>query len=541
MKPFPTPPPPPFARPPASPFPAVATLALMTAVALLPLASWTTPAHGSEPSAQTEANVDADPYAAVVRVENSAIQPDYATPWNAGSPRGGSGSGFYIGDNRFLTNAHVVSNSARLVLRKIDNPQPLPARVKYIAHDCDLAMLELIDPTPFEDVEPMQIGGVPRLDTEVLAVGYPIGGERLSVTRGVVSRIDFVTYAHSAVDQHLAIQIDAAINPGNSGGPILQDGKAIGVAFQGVPGALAQNVGYIIPTPVVERFLTDVESGSYDHYVDLAISDFAIQNPAQIQALGLPDDGIGVMVANADSAGSAAGAIHRGDVILAINGSPVFNNGLIRVDGEFVNMNEIVERKFAGDVITLKVWRDRQEIEVDVELKRYLPYLIQANQYDQRPRYSLYAGLLFQPLDRNLLAAHNINNATINYFFNYYTTDELYMDHPEVVLLTQILPDAINNHFGNYNHRVVKEINGTRIRTLQDAHDALRDADADERGFLVIRLHDLERPLVLDREDIDAAHARILERYGVPEDHFLGNGAEPPPPAPDHAADDDAN
>ena len=56
--------------------------------------------------------------------------------------------------------------------------------------------------------------GLPRLDENVTCVGFPTGGTQISVTRGVVSRID--------VDGHsvLRIQIDAAINPGNSGGPV---------------------------------------------------------------------------------------------------------------------------------------------------------------------------------------------------------------------------------------------------------------------------------------------------------------------------------
>ena len=120
-------------------------------------------------------------------------------------------------------------------------------------------------------LKPLEFGGIPKLNTEVIAMGYPIGGDRISVTRGVVSRIDFRPYSHTGVDSHLTIQVDAAINPGNSGGPVLQDGKVVGVAFQGFSGRVAQNVGYMIPVPVIQRFLKDVEDGSYDHYVDLAV------------------------------------------------------------------------------------------------------------------------------------------------------------------------------------------------------------------------------------------------------------------------------
>src|SRR5436190_23596577 len=124
------------------------------------------------------------------------------------------------------------------------DPMKYIATVDHITNYCDLALHKVIDPSFFNDTKPLGIGGIPELESTVSVFGYPIGGERLSVTQGVVSRVDFRTYTHSVVDSHLSIQIDAAINPGNSGGPVLQDGKVVGVAFQGYSGDVAQNVGY---------------------------------------------------------------------------------------------------------------------------------------------------------------------------------------------------------------------------------------------------------------------------------------------------------
>ena len=60
---------------------------------------------------------------------------------------------------------------------------------------------------------------LPELDTNVTAVGYPMGGDNLSITRGVVSRVDLMDYTMLGAGDPplLTIQIDAAINPGNSG------------------------------------------------------------------------------------------------------------------------------------------------------------------------------------------------------------------------------------------------------------------------------------------------------------------------------------
>ena len=188
-------------------------------------------------------------YDSVVKIEVATQVPDYRTPWNSGRFSGGTGTGFIIGPNQILTNAHVVSDNRRLLVTRRGSSRKHVARVRHIAHDCDLALIELQDFEPFERLPYLDIGGMPTLESRVSAIGYPVGGERLSVTQGVVSRIDFSNYSHSRADSHLVIQIDAAINPGNSGGPVVQDGKVVGVAFQG--NTQADNVGYIIPTPVV--------------------------------------------------------------------------------------------------------------------------------------------------------------------------------------------------------------------------------------------------------------------------------------------------
>ncbi len=478
------------------------------------------PAFASRLPAQP-IDVNSGAWDGVVNIDASMQVPDYREPWNGGRPTGGSGTGFLIGKNRFLTNAHVVSNATKLVIRSSNDPEPHPARIVHIAHDCDLALLEAEDARHFEHLRPLELGGIPKLNTEVIAVGYPIGGDRISVTRGVVSRIDFRQYSHSGVDSHLAIQVDAAINPGNSGGPVLQDGRVVGVAFQGYSGNVAQNVGYMIPVPVIQRFLKDIEDGSYDHYVDLAISDFPIENPAQRKALGLADDGIGVMVGSVEPAGCAGGVLEIGDVILSIDGGPVYNNGLIKLDGELVNMNEAVERKFAGDSIEMEFLRAGKKQKATIELKRFIPYVRLGNVYDERPRYLVYAGLVFQPLERNLMEAHSIQQPVVNYLFDNFLNDKLYVERPEPVILTNVLPDEVNTFLTPYAHNVVDEINGVKITRLADVKDALAKKNGDE-PFVVVRLLEVNRPLVLRRDLAEAAHPRIMQTYNIREAAYLG-------------------
>ena len=61
----------------------------------------------------------------------------------------GNGTGWLVGKNKFITNAHVISNGTKLMIRMTNDPTPREARVLHVAHDCDLAMIEAVDPKPF--------------------------------------------------------------------------------------------------------------------------------------------------------------------------------------------------------------------------------------------------------------------------------------------------------------------------------------------------------------------------------------------------------
>src|SRR6202158_335355 len=208
----------------------------------------------------------------LVRITATEVSPDYKAPWNAGMLGRGIGAGFVIDSNRIMTNAHVVSNSRYLTVERDGDPNKYPAKVLFVAHDCDLALITVDSPNFYKNMLPLKFGGIPELESTVSAYGYPIGGERMSVTPGIVSRIDFQLYTHSSIDQHLAIQISAQINPGNSGGPVMQNAKVVGVAFQGYSGDVAQGVPSMIPPTVMNRFLKDISNGVYGKYVDLGIT-----------------------------------------------------------------------------------------------------------------------------------------------------------------------------------------------------------------------------------------------------------------------------
>ena len=470
----------------------------------------------------------ADVRRSVVRITTTSQDPDYKVPWNPGNINRGVGAGFIIAGPRIVTNAHVISNSRFVTVERENDPKKYPAQVKFVGHDCDLAILEVKDIEFYKGLKPLEIGGIPKLESGVSVYGYPIGGERLSVTQGVVSRIDFQSYSHSAVDSHLACQIDAAINPGNSGGPVLQNGKVVGVAFQGYSGDVAQNVGYMIATPVLQHFLRDVGDGRYDKYVDLAISPFHLQNSAERRALGLSDDDHGILVGSVVPGGSCDGVLKVGDVILSMDGLPVSSDGFIEIEGERIEMAEAVERKFKNDPLKMHILRDRQETDVTARLKPAWPFLIQANQYDARPRFVLFGGLLFQPLSRDFLSVYGIDDLRVRYFYDSFVDRSIFLQHPEVIVLAQVLPDPINTYVEDFKNAIVSEVNGKAIRRLED----LAAAFAEPAEYYVIKCIGEGRPIVLERAKVEAARQRIIKVYNVTSEQNLTPTPATPPEEP---------
>ena len=492
----------------------VASLVVLTSLpALLPcMAQLNPPANPLAPLPPAPAAPHVQSiYGSIVRIEAATQVPDYREPWKAGRFSGGIGTGFLIGPNRFLTNAHVVSNARRLLITMHGSPRKHPAKIVYIAHDCDLALLEVEDFTPFQTLQHLQIGNVPKLESQVRVIGYPVGGNRISVTRGVVSRIDFSSYSHSRSDQHLVVQIDAAINPGNSGGPVLQDGKVVGVAFQGLRSA--DNTGYMIPTPVVRRFLKDIQDGTYDTYVDIGITTFPMFNPAMRRKFGLSQTASGVLVASVTPDGPCDGVLKNNDILTAINGNTVDAAGNTLIDGEKVNMNEIVERKFSGDMLKLSIIRDGKAMVVNCTLKPFPPSQMYSVQYGVKPRYTTFAGLVLQPLDRNLYAAHSFTNTRVRRLFAHYIDEGIFKERQDIVILTRVLADPVNTHVSGHVGTAIESINGKKVTSLKQAHDLLHPKEAPE--FFIIKCEGLERPIIVPGNKATEASKRTETNYGI--------------------------
>jgi hypothetical protein len=293
----------------------------------------------------------------------------------------------------------------------------------------------------------------------------------------------------------------------------------VGVAFQGLRSA--DNTGYMIPTPVVKRFLTDIEDGHYDKYVDLGIADFPMFNPAMQKKFGLSPTSHGVLVAAVTPDGPCDGVLQDNDILTAINDNPVDAAGNTLIDGEKVNMNEIVERKFSGDVIKLSIIREGKPMNVECTLKPFPPSRMYAVHYGVKPRYTTFAGLVLQPLDRNLYAAHNFSNTRVRRLFTHYLDEAIFKERKDIVILTRVLSDPVNTHVSSHVGTAVESINGEKVSSLEHAHKLLHPEEVPD--FFVIKCEGIERPIVIPGDQADAASQRTQSNYGITSPAHIGN------------------
>ncbi len=455
-------------------------------------------------------------YRGIVKVEVAKRIPDWGTPWNAGQYGRSNGTGFMVGDGLFMTNAHVVANAERINISPYADSRLIPARVKYVAHDADLALLEIEDKHVFADVPCLRFSKqMPHLEDTVRAIGYPIGGKRLSVTRGIISRIDTVPYSHPRNEAHLAVQIDAAINPGNSGGPVLMGDEVVGVAFQGL--LEANSTGYMIPLPVVQRFLKDVEDGKYDSYVDLGVVFFPLRNAALRRHYALPEGDSGALVGDVIRGSSCDGVLQPGDVVLEINGHAVDSSAMINLDGEHVQLEELAERAFSGDSLCFTILREGQKLQPVAKLAPLPARNILANAYDVLPRYVVYAGLVFQPLQLNVIQAHRLNMTNFVVELDAFQRKGEALKKEDIVVVTKVLRDEVNARFSDFGKRIVKTVNGVEVQGLRHLHSLLYPAkEQEQQPYTVIEFADAGRPMVIDNAAIDAANERISAGYHIP-------------------------
>lgn len=454
----------------------------------------------------------ADPQDSVVHITAEWRVPNPIRPWSRNNVEV-TGSGVVIDGNRILTNAHVLTYASRVTVKGRQGGEEFEAKVVGLGPDVDLGLLSIEDPAFFEAHPPLpRADKIPPTQSQVSVYGFPVGGDSLSVTRGIISRVEYAPPL-SAV-HGLILQVDAAINPGNSGGPAVVDGQMVGVAFSRLNNA--ENIGYIITNREVDGFLADIADGSYRGKGDPRISGQTIENAALRARLGLDKSTRGIMFTRADLPPGVDSPLEPFDVITHVGDTALDNQGMIDSDGLRLPFWAAVSALEREGKVPVTVFRSGQTLKLDLPLVYEDDDLIPSLEGEAIPFFAS-GPLVFAPARQE----------SINVYFRVKPALAL-MDSPlelrqgdratddlrELVVVTSpMAPLPLTRGYDEPFGQVLQSVNGTKLESLAHLVQLLRDSK-DE--YLVLEFAErMAETLVFKRQEFLDSTAQAMDEAGI--------------------------
>ena len=455
----------------------------------------------------------------VVKVFSTVRYPDFTRPWAKESPSDITGSGVVIEGKRILTCAHVALYASQVQVQANQAGDKVSASVEFIAPGIDLAVLKLDDES-FFDTHPAlpRAKLLPDVKDAVMVYGYPEGGTSLSITKGIVSRIEFTSYNFPVYG--LRIQIDAAVNPGNSGGPAVVGDKMIGLAFSHLN--QAENIGYIIPDEEIELFLKDIADGHYDGkpamYDDLQ----TLENPALRPFLKLDKSVEGMIVHRPDS-NDPSYPLKEWDVITKIGDTPIDDQGMIKQGNNLrIDFIYLVQKTAKNGKLPLTVVRDGKAMHIELPVSPKHPMLLPdlGNTY---PSYFTYGPLVFSAASKQFVQDLTTGERGARWmrWLSYRESPLITRgnDKPAfpgeelVVVPSPFFPHKLDDGYSDPVAQVVKSINGIPVKNLNHLVEILRDS---RDKFITLAFAERNgETMVFPRTEMLAATDEILTDNGI--------------------------
>ncbi len=446
----------------------------------------------------------------------------YHKPWKSPDFTNIKASGFFFKDDKnfpgkeglILTNAHAVSMAQSIKVSNGREKRRYEVKLLAVFDSADFAVLQM-EPEDLKIYEsrngkivPLELGDsdVLRVGDKVLGWGYPLGGERISKSeQGEISRIEVNRYIYSQ-DAWLMVQASLQQNRGNSGGPVIKDEKVVGISFQGM--TQGDRINYFIPINLVKNifpFLRDQKKvprwRMFVQYMFPRLSEY--------YDLGAEQGGV-LLAYIIPGGGPYNFGLRSKDILLAIDGHEIDNFGEIsfKTLGQKILFTEILNRKFVGDPLSIKVLRDGKPMEIHGKYTESLPKLVP--RIFTPANYFVYCGMGFVELTLNCI--ENLGKSGDNFRARY--ADILPKEpYQKIVIISEIFPEYGLVDTTPYLERV-KKINGEEVRNIEELYEKIQSLIKKGKEKAILELHqDIMLPLDLTRAaELDK---KIQNKYGI--------------------------
>jgi len=450
----------------------------------------------------------------VVKILATRRGPDLVRPWTKQSPQQVSGSGLVIDGKRILTNAHVVGYTTEVYVQGFQSADKIAAKVLAAAQGIDLAVLSVDDESFFANRLPLPMADdLPAAKDKVNAYGYPVGGTELSITEGIVSRIDCGVNLFETTS--LRIQIDAALNAGNSGGPAISNGKVVGLVVSVLKEA--EKTGFLIPVEEIRLFLEDIADGEYDGKPQFFDGVQTVENEALRARLGLAAGTGGVMIEHPHRLDPNY-PLKEWDVITHIGEQALDSEGKVQVREDLrVKFHYLLPKLAQNETVPLTVFREGKPVKLELPVERERKGVV-GTLNRRYPSYFICGPLVFSPATHEFLAGMGEKggmilqargSSLITRMFDWPT-----FEGEELVLVTsRMFPHKIKKGYDEVFGCTVSHVNGVPVKNLRHLVQMLRLASGD---FIEFRFADwMAEALVFRRTEFMAATEEILTDNGI--------------------------
>lgn len=466
----------------------------------------------------------------ILRVNSTNQVYDLGSPWQKKPPTGRRGLGVLVGDGSILVTADLVANSNFIELELPANAKKSTATIQHIDYESNLALLRATDPEFLAGMIPLKLAEKISIGDSATVLQFEPNGE-IARTTGRISSISIAPYTLENVGL-LVFKISMPLQQrdGSFTLPAVHGGRLVGLLMRYDS---RNQTADIIPMPIISRFLASTTQPDFKGFPRLGVSYSPLRDPQLRRFIGLTEPG-GIYVTKVTPKSSAASAgLREGDVILAVNGLPLDQDGNYE-DADYgrILFSHITGTLTpAGGKVVLKILRSGKIEEVPVAMKPLDRSSVVSPSFlsDAAPPYFILGGMVFVELSRPYLQewgaewTKNAPQRLVNYDA---FQDELPADRGKIVVLAQILPTPDTIGYENIENVVIKELNGRPVKSIADLAEAAKHP---VEGFQKIKLEEDPTWLFLDAASIEANRTQLMEHYELPATERLNSATSGQP------------
>ena len=436
-------------------------------------------------------------------------------PWKNKDLTEGWGVGCVVAKNKVITAAYNVANAAVIKAKRFGQNEFVPAKIKIVDYECNLALIEL-DPNAIKKaLVPLKFNAKYEKGAEVNFY-WLSPTEQIYIGRGYLDRASVDSYSIASARTLNFVAANTSDRTG-SGQLYCIGTEPLGIACWSNNNKEAG----IIPAEVINRFLNDESDESYNGTGAVGFLTTRLLDPALRKYLKLPQQiQNGVYVSDVYTIGTGSDVLKTGDVLVSIDGFELNPYGrFIHPKYDALFFDYLITGKTAGEKITFNIWRDGKSEKIEAIVKNFdvSQMLVPWYDLDSQPQYFIIGGCILQKLTKTYLAARgedwtgkvepHIHNYLINEAFK--PTDE----RKEIIVLSYVLPGDINLGYHGLSQLVVDNINGMKIRSMKDIPQALTLNPKEKYNVIEF---ELDQPkIVLDRAKLQQADMLIAKTYGI--------------------------